>query len=412
MERKNIVIAGAGFGGITTALTLAQESGRLRSEYNIMLVNKSPHHLYTPALYEIASVPRELAPNQSLRSSVLVPIADIIRELPIEFLLDEIKTIHREQKTLTLSKHGILPYEFLVLALGSETNYFNIPGLREESVPLKTFGDAVRLRNKIEDLVQKKMSLKIVVGGAGASGIELVAEFVNFVCTVQKLLPGRSVCSTEFVLIEATPEILPGFDQAVVTCAKNRLRALGINMRTNSLITEVKNNMIVLKDGTAEPYDIFIWTGGTKGPEILKTLSVPLSAKELVEVNEFLQVKGAEDRLFAIGDNATMFNQKTGKPLVGNVPVAEAEGKIVAKNIIRLIRGEKKRHFVPMQRYPFVLAVGEKYAVADLLFIRFSGYIGWIAKQLVELRYFLFILPFGKAIRMWLRSVLIARVND
>ena len=97
-----------------------------------------------------------------------------------------------------------------------------------------------------------------------------------------------------------------------------------------------------------------------------------------------------------------MQNPKTGKPLIWNVPVAEDEGRIVAKNIINAIKGRPLKKYIPWKKYPFILAIGKKYAIADLVFIRFSGLTGWLAKQLVELRYLLFILPFKKALKTWL----------
>lgn len=412
MEPKHIVIAGAGFGGITAALTLAKQQKKLGDSHRITLINRNNNQLYTPALYEIASAPRESTPNKSLKSSILIPLADIIRGTSIEFIVDEVIAIDHTKKTLTLKQRGLLPYEFLVLALGSETNYFAVRGLAEFSRPLKSFSDAVRLRNDLENLVKQKEKIKVVVGGAGASGVELVAEFVNFTCALQTVIPGRKKCNVEFLLVEAAAEILPGFEHVIIAQARKRLQQLGIVVKTNTMITEVQKDKILYKDGFKESYDILIWTGGIKGSSLLQQLGVPLSNKGMAEINEFLQIKGAEDRLFAIGDNSTMLNPKTGKPLIWNVPVAESEGRLAAGNIVRIIASKPLKPFVPLAKYPFVLAVGKKYAIADLIFIRFSGLLGWAIKQLVELRYLFFILPPQKALRTWLRSISVADMND
>ena len=105
-------------------------------------------------------------------------------------------------------------------------------------------------------------------------------------------------------------------------------------------------------------------------------------------------------------------NPKTGKPLIWNVPVAESEGKIVAENIIRIISGKEKRKFIPMKKYLFIVVVGKKYAIADLVFVKFSGFFGWLLKQLVELRYLLFILPAIKALKIWLKGLKYFSSND
>ncbi|MBI2053362.1 MAG: FAD-dependent oxidoreductase [Candidatus Sungbacteria bacterium] len=178
-EKKHIIIVGAGFGGLRTALTLARHAPR-KTEYEIILVDRHRHHIYTPALYEVAAIPREYFNDKSLVSSILIPISEIIQGLPIRFIPDEVIGHDAADQSLILRDCGKLPYEYLVLALGSETNYFNIPGLAEASLPLKTCDDASLLRNKIETALKEKPSLKIVVGGAGASGVELIAELVNF----------------------------------------------------------------------------------------------------------------------------------------------------------------------------------------------------------------------------------------
>ena len=159
MPKKRIIIAGAGFGGVTAALTLAKNLGRLAREYEIILLDRHHHQLYTPALYEIAAISSENAPDPALKSATLIPIADIAAGKPITILCDELVGLKAAERKLILQKSGELEYEFLVLALGSETNYFAIPGLKEHSFPLKTCDDAVRLRNKIEDLEYKIASL-------------------------------------------------------------------------------------------------------------------------------------------------------------------------------------------------------------------------------------------------------------
>lgn len=412
MTKKKIVIVGAGFGGITAALKLAKNMGRLLDEYEIVLLNRRLHHLYTPALYEIASVPQEESTTLSLKLSAMININDIVQRLPITFLCDEMTALNQEKKELSLLRGGTFSYEYLVLALGSETNYFDIPGLREHSYPLKTFEDAVGLRNIIEDIFTQKGHLKIVVGGGGSSGVELVAEFINFICVLRKNGALKKTCSVEFLLIEASPDILPGFRKEIVETTKKRLKDLGVMIKANTRITSISETEVTLGDGTKEPYDVLIWTGGVRGPAIAEKLNLPLSPKSSFLVDEYLRVKETNGLVFAIGDNAAFVNPRTGKLLQWNVPVAEGEGRLVAQNIIRTIRGNKPKPFVPWREYPFVLAVGKKYAVADLVYISFSGFPGWILKQLIELRYLLFILPLRKAFAHWLLAVKTYSSND
>ncbi len=412
MPQKNIIIAGAGFGGITAALTLAKKAGPILKEYGVTLIDLHHHQLYTPALYEIASIPLEIGPSVALKTSVLIPVADIVKGHLISFLCDEIVGLKPAERKLLLKNTGEMPFEYLVLALGTETNYFNIPGLKEHSFPLKTFDDGSLLRGVIESFVKHDGHMKIVVGGAGASGIELVSEFVNFICTLQEKIVKNNVCDAEFLLVEAAPSILSGFEPWIVEKTMKRLQKLGIRIRTNNAVSGVTKTEITFKDGITEPYDIFIWTGGTKGPSVFSSFGLPLSQKGTLVVDNYLTVNDSGGRIFAIGDNATFMHPETKRQLPGNVPVAEAEGKVAAINIIRRIKGMSQKEFRPMKQYPYILAIGKKYAIADLIFIRFFGFTGWFIKQLVELRYLIFILPLGKALRTWLTGLKYFTSND
>lgn len=412
-NKKNIIILGAGFGGITAALSLAKKKRALGDDYEIILIDRHHHQLYTPALYEIASIPQENIADIALKTSVLIPLTDIAVGKPVTVLADEIVGLAPEKQEVLLQNNGALPYAFCVVALGSETNYFGIQGLKKHSFPLKTFDDAARLRNAIEELVKKNDGMKIVVGGAGASGVELAAEFVNFICDIkEKILDGKKVCNVEFLLVEASPEILPGFDKKTVQKAKRRLARLGVRIKTSATINAVEEKEIIFKNGERESYDILCWTGGVRGPAILSQFGLPLSPRGALEIDETLRAKGGNGSLFAIGDNASFINPKTGKPLVWNVPVAEAEGRLVAKNILHAIQQKPLCRFVPFKKYPFILAVGKKYAIADLVVVRISGFLGWFLKQLAELRYLLFILPIKKAITTWLRGERYFMSND
>ncbi|MBI2122180.1 MAG: NAD(P)/FAD-dependent oxidoreductase [Candidatus Sungbacteria bacterium] len=409
-SKKNIVISGAGFGGITAALTLAKRIGPHRDTHEIILIDRHHHQLYTPSLYQIAAIALEDATTSSLKSSILIPLADIFKNKPVLLITDEIIGFEFHNKKLALRSFGQLPYEFLVLALGAETAYYDIPGLKEYSFPLKTFDDALRLRNVIEENFKTKSSIKITIGGGGASGVELAAEFVGFICHIAEKFTKKRVCEMELVLIEASPQILPGFSASIIKKSGIRLRALGVQILTGSPIIGVQKNEATLQNGHKEKFDVLIWTGGVVGPTILKKSGLTLSEKNSAEVNQCLQTIDFEN-IFAVGDNAMFINPKTGKALPGSVPIAKTEGRLAARNIIRAIEGKPPKKFTPLAHYPFILAVGKKYAIADLIIIHFSGIFGWIAKELIELRYFLFILPIHKALRTWYNSIKIIQMH-
>ena len=215
-----------------------------------------------------------------------------------------------------------------------------------------------------------------------------------------------------FTLVEASPDILPGFEPHIVHVARKRLLTLGITIRTGSPIDTVETTTLMLKNGEVIPYDILIWTGGTHGPSIFKQMDIPLSAKGSIRTNTYLGIEGGDDTLYAIGDNSHFENPETHQPVIWNIPVAESEGRLVARNILRTILGKQKIPFRPFKKYPFILAVGKKYAIADLIIFRFCGFFGWLTKQFVELRYLVYILPVGHALHRWFHNINMYRHND
>lgn len=406
MEKKNIIIVGAGFGGITAALILEKKL-RPSTEYELILIDKNAYQLYTPALYEIAAVPKEETGASVLKSAVTIPLEDVILGRRISFRQDELLGLEAKKKIIHLKSGAHFDYEFLVLALGSETNYFNVPGLEENAFPLKTFSDAVRLRNKVAELVKGSGHLRIVIGGGGATGVELAAEFINYICVLKERRGANQTCNVEVMIVEAAPEILAGFEQWLVRGARRRLEGLGISIKNSCTITSVDQDRITTTTG-AVSYDLLVWTGGVRAPKILQRVGLPANKKGQLIVDESLQVI---EGVFALGDNAG-FPDQNKIPLPRNVPVAEREGRLVAQNIIRALRGRPLLTYVPGKKYPYIVALGKKYAIADLVFVRLSGFWGWTAKLLAELYYLLSILPFGKAARHWISAVRVYVSND
>ncbi len=413
MEEKRIVIIGAGFGGITVALMLAKDPAIANRGYEIVLIDRQAHHLYTAGLYEVAAVPREFARDTYLVSSVRIPIPEIIRALPIRFIQGTLAGLDVGNRRVTLDSKGTLSYGFLVLALGAETNYFDIPGLKEYGIPLKSADDAVVIRNRIEQSAENKASLTIVIGGAGATGVELAAELINFLCALEREKRDEApTCRATVILLEASAEILPGFGRNSVRQIKKRLHFLGVVVKTDSPIIAASKGDITLRSGERIAYDILVWTGGIRGPRILKTLGLPLSPNGTFAVDQSLRVLQSDERIFAVGDNAWFPDQRTKKPLPATAAVAEQEARHAARAISRAVRGKSARRFRPMKKYPFVLAVGRKYAFADLVTIRCAGMAGWCIKQLVQLKYFLFILPWPRAVALWWRNMRLYHSND
>lgn len=423
--RRNIVILGAGFGGITALSTLYRLLRRrgLIGAYQIVLVNRTGHHLYTPALYEIASIPKSEAGGTGLKASVCIPIEDIVERLKgIRFIGEEVTGLNPASHLITFASGNILNFEYALIALGAETNFFDIPGLAEHAFPLKTFEDALVLRNRIEELARREGAFNIIVAGGGATGVEFSAELSNYLSHLKRRAADGQ-CREEITLVEAAPEILPGFAASIVRRARRRLEKLGIRIMTGAAISRASAAAVTLRDGRILSYHLLVWAGGVKPASRLRNFGLQLDRRGGLIVNEFLETRPAtgasaggitlaSGRIYAIGDNASFANPRDGRPLPGNVPVAEAQARVAAKNIAAALSGAPRRSFRPLRRYPYIIAVGGKYALSDLLVLKFSGFLGWMVKQLVELRYLLFILPWRRALRMWLRTVYYSTRND
>ena len=410
--KKNIVILGAGFGGITALLKLRSALARqkLLGFYNLVLINNRSYHLYTPALYEIASLPRGDAAALPLKSAICIPIADILERFGgVGFIGEEVQKLDPRTHVITFRSGNQISFEYVIIALGAETNFFDVPGLAEHSFPLKTFEDAVYFRNKAEEIAAgKKDVIRAIVGGGGPAGVEFSAELTNFFCRLkEKRTIGQ--CRAEIILMDSRSEILSGFSASVIRKSRRRLKKLGVKVMTLSTIKRVTASEAALEGGHAVRYDLLIWSGGVKPASVLKNFGLTLDNNGAVVVNKMLE---ARPQIYAIGDCASFINPRTGRPLPRNVPVAEASAGLAAANILANIMRRKPQEFALARIYPYILAVGGKYALTDLVIVRFSGFLGWLLKQVVELRYLISILPARKAAAMWLRAVYYSSAND
>jgi NADH dehydrogenase len=419
-DAKQIIILGAGFGGLSAARRLGElflAEPRLQDSYKIILIDRHTYHLYTPTLYEIATTSKQIAKNIDLERIVTFPIKEAIKDLPVEFIEAEAEKIDLKEKTIILNDGRKLNWEYLLIALGSETNFYNIPGLEENSFPLKTLTDAIRIRDAIELAFSDplKKPIRVLVGGGGATGVEFSGELVKWIAHLEKRYRKRGVCKV--ILLEAGPEILPSIDPEVMEKIRIRLEDLGVVIRTDAAIKKVETNEVELDTGEKIQYDILVWTGGVKAPKILSNLPLKIDPKGRVEADKALICVSTDphldlrEKVFVIGDSACYMDPKTGKIVPGLAYVAIEQGKIAAFNIVADIKGFPKKTYRP-KVYPYIIPVGGKWAAAKIGSFIIYGFLGWIIKGLVELRYIVSILPIKVALRIWFNGLWIFIRND
>ncbi|KKT35669.1 MAG: DoxD-like protein family protein [Parcubacteria group bacterium GW2011_GWA2_44_12] len=384
---KKIIIAGGGFGGIRAALgLLAQKNLNAK----ITLVSDRPHFEYHPMLFRVVTGKSPL--------SVCIPLREIFRDKKIDAIQDSIIAVDVNQQTLVGSSGTIYDYDFLVLAFGSETVYFNIPGIKELSFGFKSINEALRLKRHLHEIFtackeakekDKKISAAhILIIGAGPSGVELAGDIAMY----SKKLAERHGIDPSLVtidLIEAAPRVLPALSPAVSKRALQRLNTLGINIFLNRTLVKEEVEAVYLKDMEIKAKTV-IWTAGVKPHHLYEhTHGIKINPKGRVHVDEFLQAHEAHN-VFVIGDAADT-------RYAGMAQTALHDGAFIAKHIARTIKSKPAIQYVS-KKPAFAIPIGNRWAAVTLGRIHLYGILGWSIRCLADLRFFLSILPPSKAI--------------
>lgn len=419
MPDNKIVILGAGFGGLTAAIELGKlvKSGRL--EADIILVDKNPYHTYTPTLYEAAATSKDVANYLNLKSIVTMPIDKIIKDLPIKFINDEVIRIETDRSaSLYLKDGGVLTYEYLILALGSETNYFDIPGLKENSLQLKNVYDAFEIRDAAWSAATcgEGQQINVIVGGGGSTGVELASELKVWLRGLEE----EYKCRVNIKIVEANSTVLKGFSPKIIASVTKRLKKIGVELLTEKIITHVSGEdeepkIIKTRDGDEIPYDVLVWTGGVTANRLIQKTSLKLEHGRAEVGGGMTCFTQTEDlliskKMFAVGD-IVCIKDKEGNPVPMVARAAIDQAKVAAKNISRDINQKSHVEYKP-HKYPYIIAVGGKFAVAKLGPFVIKGFTAWLLKGLVELNYLFSIMPKLKALRIWLKGFFIFMRND
>ncbi len=424
---KKIVILGGGFGGLRAARDLGRriKNAKLDRLYHVVLVDQNAYQTYTPTLYEIATTPESLATQLDLKRIVTFNLEQMVYHLPVEVVKAKVTEVDVAGGDIHLESGTRIGFDYLVVALGSQVNYFNIPGLADHSYTLKSVIDALRLREKlimeVEDPDRK--SISIVVGGGGSTGVELASEIKLSLQHMRRIECGE--CGAQVTIVDGAATVLPPFGPAIIKRAEKRLGDLEIDTILNERIAGVDEQKITLQSGKIIPYDIFIWTGGVSPNMLMSSMRMKKdssgtrvlaqSGMTCLPEREDLKFYGS---IYGIGDAICFMDPKTGRPVPGVARAAIVQGSVVAHNIfeeIKVAEGITKeprfKTYTPLQ-YPYIIPVGGKYAIARFGPFVFSGIAAWIVKGLVEGNYLFSILPFSVALRLWLRGLWIFVRND
>ncbi len=404
-NKLRVVILGAGFAGVRTALDLAKTA----PDIEVNLINKNTYHEFHPDLYEVATatlpepqgmqVPRLTYEN--LRGSVAIPLDKIFQGTKINIIIDTVVSLNLKTQKIYLKNEGALTYDYLVLALGSETNYYNIPNLENSSLPLKSVDDALNIRNRIDELVARKKEkgkINIVVGGGGFTGCELAGELVGYLRTLGKIHTHK-YSDVGISIVEANPVLIQGTSKPVQQAVEERLSSLGINIYLNRKITTVSESTIFTDPHQTLPYDLLIWTAGIRSNGLVDKLTGVHTEKTCLVIDKSLRIISFNN-VFAIGDIAFCYDEEKSYQAPATAQIAIDQGKHVAKNIVRLIKNEPLLLYTP-KKSKFVIPLGGKFAVAEMLGILLRGIEAWWLKRAAAFLYFRSIMSLTKAFSLW-----------
>ena len=376
---KRILILGSGFGGLYTALHLEKKLRR-DSDVELTLVNRENFFLFTPMLHEVAAGDLDL-------THIVNPVRKLLRRT--HFFNGDIKRIDLKERRVIVAHaddnhdHG-LSYDYLVLALGSVTNFYNLPGLAENALTMKSLSDAIRLRSRlIKNLEEadfecacedRSRLLTVVVAGGGFAGVETIASVNDFVREAIEFYPKLSEKDLRIVLIEATDAILPELGPQLGAYAFKKLAGRGVQFLMNTAVKSVSNDEVNLSDGTSLKTNMLVWTAGVSPNPLLDMLNCSKERGRLV-TNEFLEVTDCPG-VWALGDCAAVPDPTTGKSCPPTAQHAIRQGKVVAENVVAAINGGRRRRF-EFKTIGALASIGKRTGVARIMGVKFSGFIAW-----------------------------------
>lgn len=383
-NQNSILILGGGFAGLTLAYKLASKKlGR-----KITLVNKTSHFLFTPMLYEAATTEEEMVTMGQVKSSVVQDLPKLLNKVNVEFIQAQIGDINIENGFVQTGLKR-LEYGTLIMALGAESEYFNIKGAKENSIPLKTLEDALRIRNSIEFAIQaakndiKKKMCRVVVAGGGYTGVEIAAELPGLIRRIawKNQYPLDRI---EVVVVEAMGSLIPGLDPKLSTDAAARLRDLGVRMLLQTTIKEVTQGFLEFTNGEKLSFDTLIWSVGVRGTK-LSLVGAAQDPRGRIKVNEFLQLP-EHNNVYIIGDTATIVD-KSGRPAPPTAQNAIKQAEYLGDAIPLLLKNQKPRVYIS-EPHGYAVFLGGKWAILKLGHWYIKGLPAYFLKMAAHIRFF------------------------
>lgn len=364
-EQPRVLILGAGFGGLTAAIALAKTA-------KVTLVDRHNFQTFLPLLYQVSTA--GLAADH-----VAYPIRGALRGLPIEFRMGSPISINHREKSVKLDSSEEIYFDHLIIALGSATADFGIPGVAEHALGMKTIHEALTIRAEVmrrfEDLCRfnDDTKLGIVVVGGGPTGVEMAGALAELIRGPLKGDHAEAATNINISLIEAGDRLLPALHPSLSDRTSRDLKKMGVQVLTNTAVAEVAPRIIRFQDGTQIGAEITIWAAGVRGVPVLEDLNIPLE-RGRIDSEQTLQVKNYP-YIWAIGDNSGAVDEN-GKHYPMVAPVALQQARFVAQQISQLVQGKDLKKFKYRDKGAMA-TIGRHKAVVEVKGLRITGFVAW-----------------------------------
>ncbi len=371
-ERPRVVIVGAGFGGLWAARAM---SG---SPADVLLIDRGNYHTFLPLLYQVAAAELDA-------EDIAYPVRSILRKQPnIRFAMAEVNRIDLARQTVE-SESLVTRYDFLIVATGSTSHFFGVPGAARHAFTLKTLEQGIALRNHILSRFERaahepsadrrqRMLTFIIVGG-GPTGVEFAGALAELIHkSLTKDFPRVDFGEVPVVLVEAADSLLASLPESLRAYALARLRKMGVEVRLKTMVSRITREAAYLKDGTVIPTETVVWTAGVRGEPMAQMWGLPTVSNGRVTVLPTLQVPGHPE-VYVVGDLASI--EDGGHPLPMTAPVATQQGVAASRNITRQIAGLDPLPFRYRGKGTMV-TIGRNAAVASLGRWSFTGFPAWV----------------------------------